>query len=128
LIKNGFSASAVLSFKVTATQGSITNKASVQSMDQSDPTATNNKDSISLQISFSNNSGSGFRIELRLRTGSGGTSGTGGTTAFTGFTAGQLIPRFMLFGSLGLVALEYSRRRPLVAPIGHTWVEPGQWL
>ena len=54
--------------------------------------------------------------------GTGGTSGgTGGTTAFTGFTAGQLMPWFMLLASLGLVALEWARRMRLVSPIGSTY-------
>ena len=46
---------------------------------------------------------------------------TGGTTAFTGFTAGQLLPWFMLLFSLGLVAVEWSRRMRLVSPIGSTY-------
>ena len=45
----------------------------------------------------------------------------GGTTAFTGFTADQLLPWFMLFATLGLVALEYARRMRLASPIGHTY-------
>ena len=45
----------------------------------------------------------------------------GGTTAFTGFTAGQLMPWFMLLASLGLVALEWARRMRLVSPIGSTY-------
>ena len=41
--------------------------------------------------------------------------------AFTGFTAGQLMPWFMLLASLGLVALEWARRMRVVSPIGSTY-------
>jgi uncharacterized repeat protein (TIGR01451 family) len=101
---------------VQASQGTLQNTASIVSFDQTDPTPANNNDSLSITIGGSANNPGG-------PTGStGGTGGTtGGTTAFTGFTAGQLMPWFMLLFSLGLVAVEWSRRMRLVSPIGSTY-------
>ncbi|MGZ5301953.1 MAG: hypothetical protein ACXWEJ_09040, partial [Actinomycetota bacterium] len=81
-----------------------------------DPTPANNQDSLNITVGGTSSNPGGS-------TGStGGTSsGTGGTTAFTGFTAGQLMPWFMLLASLGLVAIEWARRMRLVSPIGSTY-------
>ena len=64
-------------------------------------------------------------------TGGGGTTTGGGTppggattppsTALTGFTAGQLIPWFALFSTVGLLAVGWARRLRLVARLGHTF-------
>jgi len=107
----------VLSVVVQASQGTLQNNASVVSLDQSDPTGANNQDSLNITIAgTANNPGTGG-----TGSGSGGTSGSGGNTAFTGFTANELMPWLMLFATLGLVALEYARRRPAFAAIGHTY-------
>jgi uncharacterized repeat protein (TIGR01451 family) len=108
----------VLKVTVQASEGTLQNTASVVSLDQSDPTDANNSDSLNITIAgTTNNPGGG---------GTGGTSGgtsggTGGTTAFTGFTAAQLMPWFMLLFFLGMVALEWARRMRLVSPIGSTY-------
>jgi uncharacterized repeat protein (TIGR01451 family) len=109
----------VLSVVVQASEGTLQNTASVVSFDQGDPTPANNSDSLNITIGgVANNPGG----STGSTGGTGGTGGTtGGTTAFTGFTAGQLMPWFMLLFSLGLVAVEWSRRMRLVSPIGSTY-------
>ena len=112
----------ILTVTVQASSGTVQNTASIVSLDQTDPTPANDSDSQNITIGGAANNPGGS-------TGStGGTSGgTGGTTAFTGFTAGQLMPWFMLLFSLGLVALEWARRMRLVSPIGSTYgFEPFQ--
>ena len=106
-----------------ASPGTLKNTASIQSLDQTDPTGADNHDSLNITIGDSaNNPGGGNNGGgTGGPGGTGGTSGTGGTTAFTGFTAGQLMPWFMLLMSLGLVAIEWARRMRLVSPIGSTY-------
>jgi uncharacterized repeat protein (TIGR01451 family) len=106
----------VLSAVVQASQGTLQNTASIVSFDQTDPTSGDTSHSLSITIGGAANNPTGTTGAT------GGTTGsTGGTTAFTGFTAGQLMPWFMLLFSLGLVAIEWSRRMRLVSPIGSTY-------
>jgi uncharacterized repeat protein (TIGR01451 family) len=103
----------ILHVTVQASDGVLKNIASVVSSDQSDPDGTNDKDALNISIGGTNGSGSG----------GGTTSGTSGgsTTAFTGSTVGQLTPWFMLLFTLGLIALEWTRRMRPVSPIGSTY-------
>jgi uncharacterized repeat protein (TIGR01451 family) len=105
----------ILNVTVQASDGILKNTVTIVSSDQSDPDGANDKDSLNISIGGANGSGNGTG-------GTDGTGGTGGTdTAFTGSTAGQLTPWFMLLVSLGLVALEWARRMRLVSPIGSTY-------
>jgi uncharacterized repeat protein (TIGR01451 family) len=113
-------ATIILNVTVQASSGTLQNTASVLSADQSDPNGANDNDTLKITIAGTNNSGTGTG-GTGTGTGSGGTAGSGGSTAFTGFTANELLPWLMLFATLGLVALEYARRRPAVAAIGHTY-------
>jgi uncharacterized repeat protein (TIGR01451 family) len=113
-------ATIILNVTVQASSGTLQNTASVVSADQSDPNGANDNDTLKITIAGTNNSGGGTG-GTGTGTGSGGTAGSGGSTAFTGFTANELLPWLMLFATLGLVALEYARRRPAVAAIGHTY-------
>jgi hypothetical protein len=115
----GDSATLDLTVAVQASSGTLQNTASATS-DQTDPSPDNATDSLSITIGgAANNPGGGGTGGTGGTGGAGGT--TGGTTAFTGFTAGQLLPWFMLLFSLGLVAVEWSRRMRLVSPIGSTY-------
>lgn len=113
------SATLTLTVTVQASSGTLQNKASIVSEDQSDPNGANDSDALQITIAGTNNSSGGGSGGTSGT--SGGTSGTGGTTAFTGFTAGQLIPWFLLLFSLGLAAIELARRKTLVSPIGSTY-------
>ncbi len=118
-IANGQSGSVVLNVLVQASSGTLQNTASITSVDQTDPTPGDISDSQVITIGSAANNPGG---PTGSTGGTGGTGGTtGGTTAFTGFTAGQLLPWFMLLFSLGLVAVEWSRRMRLVSPIGSTY-------
>ncbi len=110
-------ATIVLTVTVQASSGTLKNTASIVSADQADPNGANDADTLQITIGGTNNSGGNGGNGGT----SSGTSGSGGTTAFTGFTANQLLPWLMLFATLGLVAIEYARRRPAVAAIGHTY-------
>jgi uncharacterized repeat protein (TIGR01451 family) len=116
------SATIVLNVTVQANSGTLKNTASILSADQSDPNGANDKDTLNITIGGTNSSGGGGTgTGAGTGTGTGSTPASGGTTAFTGFTANQLLPWLMLFATLGLVALEFARRRPAVAAVGHTY-------
>jgi len=120
-IPNGQAGLVVLNVLVQASSGTVQNVASIVSSDQADPTPANDADTQVITIGGAANNPGGGGTGGTGGTG-GGTGGTtGGTTAFTGFTAGQLMPWFMLLFSLGLVAVEWSRRMRLVSPIGSTY-------
>jgi fimbrial isopeptide formation D2 family protein/uncharacterized repeat protein (TIGR01451 family) len=111
----------LLHVTVQASSGTLQNTASIVSADQADPTAANDSDSLSITIGGTSNNPGGGGTGGAGGTSGGTSGGTGGSTAFTGFTAGQLMPWFMLLASLGLVALEWARRMRLVSPIGSTY-------
>ena len=117
LIPANSAATLVLNVTVQASSGTLKNTATIVSSDQTDPINTNDKDTLQITIGGTNNSGGGGGSGGT----SGGTAGSGGTTAFTGFTAGQLMPWFLLLFSVGLAAIELGRRRTLVSPIGFTY-------
>ncbi|MGH3382918.1 MAG: isopeptide-forming domain-containing fimbrial protein [Actinoallomurus sp.] len=117
LIPANSAATLVLNVTVQASSGTLKNTATIVSSDQTDPINTNDKDTLQITIGGTNNSGGGGGSGGT----SGGTAGAGGTTAFTGFTAGQLMPWFLLLFSVGLAAIELGRRRTLVSPIGFTY-------
>jgi uncharacterized repeat protein (TIGR01451 family) len=121
-IANGETAQAILTVAVMASGGNLQNRARIVSLDQVDPNDTNDE-SLTQLITVGGASGNPGGGGSGGGTGGsgGGTGGTGGGTAFTGFTAGQLMPWFMLLFSLGLVAVEYARRTRLVSPIGSTY-------
>ncbi len=103
-------ATVILNVKVTASEGILKNVASIQAADQNDPDGSNDRSTLKIDVGgTSSNSGSG---------GSGTTEGAGGT-AFTGFTAQRLLPWFILMFTIGLVAVELSRRT--WRPIGVTY-------
>ncbi len=115
-------ATIVLTVTVQASSGTLKNTASIVSADQTDPNGANDHDTLQITVGGTNNSGGGGNGGSGGGSGgTGGTSASGGSTAFTGFTANQLLPWLMLFATLGLVALEFARRRPAVAAIGHTY-------
>jgi len=117
------SATIILNVLVQAGDGTLKNTASIQSSDQTDPDGSNDTSSLKITVGTANNASGGGGASGGSGGGSGGTSGTSGAggTAFTGFSAGQLVPWFLILFTVGLAALEYARRRPLVAAIGHTY-------
>ncbi|MGZ6543909.1 MAG: hypothetical protein ACXVEI_01190 [Actinomycetota bacterium] len=117
----GDAQSVILAVQVQASSGTLQNTASIQSADQTDPTSADTSDSLSITIGGAANNPGGPTGGTGGTGGTGTTGGTTGGTAFTGFTAGQLMPWFMLLFSLGLVAVEWSRRMRLVSPIGSTY-------
>jgi uncharacterized repeat protein (TIGR01451 family) len=111
LIPAGTTATVILNVKVQASEGILKNVASIQSSDQNDPDGSNDRSTLKIDVGGSSaNSGSG--------NGNGGTGGAGGT-AFTGFTAQRLLPWFIFLFTIGLVAVELSRRT--WRPIGVTY-------
>jgi len=117
------SATIILNVLVQAGDGTLKNTASIQSSDQTDPDGSNDTSSLKITVGTATNASGGGGASGGSGGGSGGTSGTSGAggTAFTGFSAGQLVPWFLILFTVGLAALEYARRRPLVAAIGHTY-------
>ncbi len=111
----------VLDVIVQASEGTLQNTARVVSADQADPTGANNSDALNITVGGVSGNPGGSGSGGGTGGSGGGTGGTGGGTAFTGFTAGQLMPWFMLLFSLGLVAVEWARRMRLVSPIGSTY-------
>ena len=121
LIPAGSAGTVILNVIVQAASGTLQSTASVVAADQADPDPANDSDSLNITIAGSNGNPGGNNGGGGTGGTGGGTGGTGGSTAFTGFTAGQLMPWFMLLASLGLVALEWARRMRLVSPIGSTY-------
>lgn len=115
LIPADTTATVILNVKVQASEGILKNVASIQSSDQTDLDGSNDKSTLKIDVGgSSSSSGSGDGSG----DGSGTTEGTGGT-AFTGFTAQRLLPWFIFLFTIGLVAVELSRRT--WRPIGVTY-------
>ena len=103
-------ATVILNVKVQASEGILKNVASIVSSDQTDLDGSNDKSTLQIDVGgSSSNSGSG----------NGSGTGSAGGTAFTGFTAQRLLPWFIFLFTIGLVAVELSRRT--WRPIGVTY-------
>ena len=115
LIPADTTATVILNVTVDASDGILKNVASIQSSDQNDPDGSNDKSTLKFDVGGSSgNSGSGNGSG----NGSGDTAGAGGT-AFTGFNAQRLLPWFIFLFTIGLIAVELSRRT--WRPIGVTY-------
>jgi uncharacterized repeat protein (TIGR01451 family) len=111
LIPADTTATVILNVKIEASEGILKNVASIQSSDQNDPDGSNDKSTLQIDVGGSASTSGGG-------SGSGTTEATGGT-AFTGFTAQRLIPWFIFLFTIGLAAVELSRRT--WRPIGVTY-------